>query len=145
MSDIHAPWCRAKHTNHEDAARRIADTYALHRMASDALGINNVGRFFASALQDGSTDGVLYDSKQDAVRHQRHNEQFYTYIKIGLWFMNSCEAAVMLKTARMAYDAGLRFADPQSKSGGMDLIKRATVEDMRNLANGRVSNIILPY
>lgn len=145
MSTDHAQWCRNKSGNHEDAAKRIADQYMLHRLAADALGINNVGKFFAAALNDGTSDGVLYDSKRDAVRHQKHNEQFYTYIKIGLWSMNACEAAVMLRTARMVYDKGLRMADPDSRGGGREVIQRSSIEDVLALSRGRVRNIILPF
>ncbi len=142
----HAQWCRMKvFGNHEDAAKRIADTYSLHRIAADTLGLTNIGKFFAAALADGTTDGVLYDTKQDAVSHQKHNEQFYTFIKIGPWHMTACDAAVMLKVSRSAYDKGLRLADPQSRSGGRELIKRATIEDMRSLASGKASNLILPF
>lgn len=142
MSFEHEPWCQRKGFHHEDAAKRIADTYSLHRIAGDALGHSNMGRWFAASIQDGTTDNVLYDSKSDAVRHQHHNENRYTYIKIGPFAMTACSAAVMLKTARWAYESGLRMADPDDrKTGGVELIKRASIEDMRNLAFGRVSNI----
>lgn len=43
--------------------------------------------------------------------------------------MNVCEAEIVLKTHRMAYDAGFRLTDPDSVSGGRDIIPHVTVKD----------------
>jgi hypothetical protein len=64
---------------HEDAARRAADNVNMHYRA---IGWDAVGKFCAIALNDGSSDHVLYDTKQDAVKHQHHNEQWYCFAKI---------------------------------------------------------------
>lgn len=138
----HEPWCQAKLMGHEDAAKRIADEYNLHRIGDE---YGSIGKWIACALHDGRSDGVLYDSKPDAIRHQHHNEQWYTFIKINPHSMNACEAAVMLKTARNLYDAGLRLADPDDRHGGKEVIKRLTVEDQKAQAVGRNTNLILPY
>jgi hypothetical protein len=131
-----------KAIGHEDAAQRIADTYALHRLGA---GYGAIGKWFAAALHDGRSDNVLYDTKQEAVRFQHHNEQYFTFIKINPHTMNACEAAVMLKTARFAANHGMRLADPQSKTGGKDLIKRLTVEDQRAQSVGRNTNLTMPW
>jgi hypothetical protein len=139
----HAAWCRAKDRAHSDAAKRLADTYNLHRMA---LGHDAIGKWFAVALADGTGDGVVYDSKYDCVRHQNHNEQYYTFIKINPPSMSQCEADVMLRTARQLYDKGLRMSDPDHKHGGPDLITRLTVEDQLAVANrGVAQNLIMPW
>jgi len=138
----HEPWCSSKAFRHEDAARRIADTYALHRLGA---GLNAVGKWFASRLNDGTTDNTLYDSKQEAVRFQHGDEDYYTFIKINPHTMNACEAAVMLKTARFAADNGMRLADPRNKTGGKELIKRLTVEDQMAQAGGRNTNLTMPW
>lgn len=122
--------------DHSDAAKRIADTFSLHRLA-DPYG--NIGCWFAAALIDGSTDNVLYDSKQDAIAHQHHNENYYTYIQIVPSSMTACEAEIMLKIARMAYDGGVRRTDGDSR---MDLIRRLGWEDQTALSNGKVTNIL---
>src|SRR6266850_2689201 len=98
----HEPWCQAKRTDHDghmDASKRVRDEYLLHRLAaSDAM--ENVGKWIACRLDDGSSDHILYDTRSDAVRHHRNNANFYTYIKMVAPSMNACEAYVMLKIAR---------------------------------------------
>lgn len=120
---------------HSDAAKRISDIYNLHRLA-DPYG--NIGSWFASALTDGESDMVLYDSKQDAVKHQHHNENYYTYMQIVPSMMTPCEAEVMLKIARMAYDKGFRVTDGMSKR---DLIRRLGWEDQVALSKGIATNV----
>ena len=126
----HEPWCRFKVEGHSDAAKRLCDTYNLHRMV-DLHG--SIGKWFAAALQDSDSDGVLYDSKLEAVRHQKHNEQYYAFIKICPNSMNVCEAEVMVMTNRNLYKNGMRMSDPDHKHGGPSVIKRLMVEE--ELAN----------
>lgn len=137
----HEPWCQKKTKPHTDAAKKVCDTYNLHKMA-DPRG--SIGRWFACALADGETDGVLYDSKRDAVRHQHHNESRYTFLKVGPSSMNVCEAEVMLGTARQLYEKGLRMSDPDARNGGPDVIKRLMVEDQLNMLRGVASNLVIP-
>jgi hypothetical protein len=138
----HEAWCQQKAFNHSDAAKRVSDTYNLHRIA---LGYDAIGKWFGSALNDGRSDDTLYDSKRDCVVHQHHNEMYYTYTKIGPQSMNPCEAEVMLKTARSLYDKGLRLADPDHARGGLDVIKRLTVEDQLAQARGINTNLRMPW
>ena len=138
----HENWCQMKAFPHEDAAKRIADTYNLHRIG---MGDAAIGRWFAARLVDGTSDQTLYDSKPDAVRHQHHDEHYYTYICINPGDMSACAAAVMLKTARAAYDHGFRLADPDHKKGGREIIKRVSVEDQMAQSRGRNTNLIMPW
>jgi hypothetical protein len=119
----------------------MSDDYNLHRIA---LGYDAIGKWFASALADGVSDRVLYDSKRDCVIHQHHNEQYYSYVKIGPQGMNPCEAEVMLKTARSLYDKGMRLTDPDDARGGLDVIKRLTVEDQMAQIKGKNTNLVMP-
>jgi hypothetical protein len=65
----------------EDAAKRLSDTVSLHMMAAiDRL--DPVNRWCAFKLEDGSSDGALYDSKDDAIRHQKGDTKQYCYLKI---------------------------------------------------------------
>lgn len=137
----HEPWCRHKALGHSDAAKRIVDTYNLHRLGG---GYDAIGKWFASALSDGRSDSVLYDSKLDCVKHQHHNEMYYAYTKIIPGSMNICEAEVMLKTTRNLYDKGLRVADPDHRRGGLDVIKRLSVEDQLAQSRGINTNLTLP-
>lgn len=130
---------RARRTpfgDHSDAAKRASDAYRLHKAA---LGQLAVGRFLAVALADGSSDGVLYDTKRDAVRHQHHNEQMYAFICINPGDLNPCEAEEFLALNRMFYDRGIRLSDPDHAAGGREVIQRVTVEDQRSLARSIAS------
>lgn len=136
---MHNPRCprenRTPLGDHSDAAKKIADTYNMHR-AADPYGC--IGYWIACALIDGQTDNVLYDSKRDAIRHQHHNENYYTFIQIVPSTMTPCESEVMLKVARMLYNAGGRISDGYSRH---DLIKRLGWEDQLALAKGIASNV----
>lgn len=122
--------------DHSDAAKRISDIYTMHRVA-DPYG--NIGSWFAAALSDGTSDMVLYDSKRDAIRHQHHNENWYTFIQIVPSMMTPCEAEVMLKISRMMYDKGWRITDGMSK---YDLIRRLGWEDQIAMSKGIVTNVV---
>ena len=136
---MHNPRCPRENRNglnlHSDAAKRVVDVYNMHRVA-DPYGC--IGFWIACALADGSSDNVLYETKRDAINHQHHNENFYTFIQIVPSTMTECEAEVMLKVARMAYDKGMRVTDGLSKH---DLIIRLGWEDQLALANGIASNV----
>ncbi len=139
MNSVHQPHCPAENRSglnlHSDAAKRVVDIYNLHRLA-DPYG--NVGSWFAATLADGQSDMVLYDSKQEAIRHQHHNENYYTFVQIVPSMMTECEAEVMLKIARMIYDKGGRQSDGYSKH---DLIRRLGWEDQIAMSRGIVTNI----
>lgn len=143
MHDLNCP---SQDGPHSDAAKRTADTYNLHQAA---IGADAIGQWFAVALSDGDSDGELYETKRDAVRHQRHNEQRYAFVRIVPSSMSTCEASSFLATNRAAHDAGMRLADPDHRAGGRELIPRLTVEDERArvgalLGRCRPTNLILP-
>lgn len=136
------------HGEHSDAAKRLRDEYALHRL-TDPIG--NTGRWFAVALQDGSSDHVLYDTRRDAVTHQHHNEMYYAYIQIVPATMTLCDAESFLAAVRKIYDSGTRLTDRDHRAGGREVIARATQEDqyslIRSINRGgleRPSNLIIP-
>lgn len=126
-----------------DAAKRISDTYNLHRIGQP---IDSIGKWFAAKLNDGTSDDVLYDSKLDAVTHQRHNELYYAYFQIIPRNMEPREAEGLLRVYRQASKLNIRLADRDHPGGGMDIIKRSTQEDQYNqiaalFGKGRPSNI----
>lgn len=139
----HEPWCQKKYTSHSDAAKRLCDTYNLHYMVDGTY--NSIGKWFAAALADGSSDNTLYDDKLSAVTHQHHNESRYTFVKIVPSSMNVCEAEVMLGTARQLYNGGMRMADPDHKHGGPSVIKRLMAEDQLAMLRGVASNVKMPW
>jgi hypothetical protein len=83
-----------------------------------------VRSWVALRLEDGGSDGVLYLSKQDAIRHQAHEQlcAYFSYRTAPTGFGNARDAAVWLEFHRMAYDSGFRLADPDDSTGGPDLI-----------------------
>lgn len=142
------PAIRSPFGFHSDAAKRQSDTYRLHRTAQ---GIDAIGQFFASALADGTTDGVLYESKSAAVRHQHHDEQWYAFVCIGPGDWTPCEAEEFLFLQRMLYDRNIRLTDPDHARGGRQVVQRSTVEDQRSLVGSiasrgrlRPSNLVYP-
>lgn len=130
MTSQHSEGCEAAGRPHSDAARRVSDTYRLHRLAA---GMDAIGQWFAARLDDGTSDGVLYETRRDAVRHQHHNEQFYAFVAVGPWDTDVCEAETFIQMNRALYDAGLRLSDPDHARGGREVIQRATREDQRSL------------
>ena len=117
-----------RHGRHDDAAKRIADQYALHRIgAGDAA----VGKWFAVALADGRSDGVLYDSRGDAVRHQRHNEVRYWFVPITIGTLSVCDAQIVLAHHRATARQSAALLDRDHAAGGRQLITRLTAEDQR--------------
>lgn len=138
----HVPQCpMAAFDKHSDAAKRVCDTYNLHRLA---LGNDAIGKWFAARLIDGTTDNVVYDNKHDAVIHQGHNEQYYGFIAIGPAGANVCDMEIYLATLRKMYDAGMRLTDPNDARGGREVIKRATRKDQFAQSLGVSTNLILP-
>jgi hypothetical protein len=88
--------------------------------------------WIAVKLADGSTDGVLYDTRQDAVRHQAHEQQC-AYLNLGpvMGGMDINAAFAILKFHRDSYDAGYTFIDPEHPTGGMDIGMPIAMEDVR--------------
>ena len=136
----HTQWCRV--AVHSDAAKKIYETYNMHRLFA---GDNGIRKWFASSLADGSSDNVLYDYKAECVRHQKHNEHDYTFIQVVPTSMNECEAEVVLLSARTLSKRGFRLADPDHKHGGREVIKRLTVEDQLAQIAGRNTNLVMPW
>ena len=93
--------------------------------ATQGLVDGKVGRWIAARLSDGSTDGVYYDSRAEAVSHQLH-ESLCCYVIITPNGMNPQQAESILKFYRYAYNNGFRITDPQAP----DFILPTTNEDM---------------
>ena len=91
-----------------DAARRCADTItgllAEHKE-------NAFGKWVAVRLSDGGTDGIMYDTKQEAVRFQIH-EMLCAYVCILPTGMPIDDALDFLRINRKLYAAGMRISDP---------------------------------
>jgi len=106
-------------SNYSAAAWRFSEA------ATQGLVDGKVGRWIAARLSDGSTDGVYYDSRADAVRHQVH-ESLCCYVIVTPVGMTPKQAESVLKFYRWAYDNGHRILDPEQP----DYILPTTNEDM---------------
>lgn len=107
-----------------DAAKRIADTYMLHRIADP---IGNLGQFFAARLSDGTTNNNMYPSmaaaRADLSRHDDENR--WMYIQIVPSNLSVRDASILLATNRKLHDAGFRVSD----TDGRTMIPRIGRED----------------
>jgi hypothetical protein len=88
-----------------DIGRRAADNINLHVIGK------NVNKWVALRLLDGSSDGIPYDSRRDAIVHQLHEQQC-CYIKVTLDGITPTDALRFILVNRALYDAGFRLADP---------------------------------
>lgn len=86
-----------------DYARRCSDEVNLHAT------LGNYGRFVAVRLSDGGTDGVLYDTREDAIKHQLHPEYCF-YLLVPPGGMTPLEAQVCIEFKRQAFEAGWNMA-----------------------------------
>lgn len=135
----HQHYCRI--LDHSDPAKRIHDTYMMHRLADP---IGNIGRWFAVAIADGTTDNVLYDTRGDAIRHQHHNEFYYAYVQIVPSQMSICDAEIFLSGVRKTYQARKSLMDRDHAHGGMEIIPRLSIEDQRSQIAGKPTNLVIP-
>jgi hypothetical protein len=140
----HEPGCDYGRREHGDAAKRIADTYNLHRIAGSGLGLDNIGKVFAVALNDGTSDGELYPDMKTAIRFQRHNAKWYAYLRVGREAMTECNAASLLKLHRDADKHGLKFVDRDDPSYGNEIIPRLTVEDHQRMTKALAAGTWIP-
>lgn len=90
-----------------DRGRRLSD----HVNAARSIG--GEGRWIAARLSDGGTDGTVYDSKSDAVRHQLDETQC-AYLTVPPAPMPPHEATAYLELHERMYASGYRLQDPDT-------------------------------
>lgn len=107
-----------------ECGKRMSDAINMYRTNMPWEFVSD--KWMAFRLSDGTSDGVLYDSKRDAVRHQVH-EMLCCYIAFVnlMGGANAYGCAVMLNFTRDAYDAGFRLPDPDDVHGGRDVAPTA--------------------
>ena len=115
-----------------DAAKRLSDiinslvvVYPLDVLTHSWIAVR---------LSDGGYDGVLYDSRRDAVRHQKYEKECaYVQLTAVMGGMPVKEAFAFLDYYRGVYATpGASLPDPEAPNGGTDLITPLTIEDMRS-------------
>lgn len=91
----------------EVEARRFAELVALHQLAlsTDEL---IAGRYIAVRLADGGSDGVAYDTRAQAIEHQRNSPSRCAYFRIPLERVTARTCDVLLWYVRKCYDSGAR-------------------------------------
>lgn len=112
-----------------DAAKRAADTINGQLALCRPWYLSN--KWMAFRLSDGSSDGVLYDSKRDAVKHQSDEFLcFYVSFRNCAMGTNAREVAMWLVMHRQAYDKGYRFVDPDHAYGGASVLLTTPLRDL---------------
>ena len=101
---------------YSDESRRLTDA---HNLALAVHGKSAIGRFIACRMSDGSSDGTLYDTRTDAVRHQLHEQQC-AYVCVQDAPMSYREGSGYLNYVRAVYDAGFRMPDPANGGGEIE-------------------------
>ena len=104
-----------------DAARKMSDAINSRLTFSNPIEIAHC--YMAFKLQDGSTDGNLYDSKADAIRHVSDYRYWAFFcFRNALGGANPKDCQLFLDIHRHAYENGGQLADPDDVSGGPDAI-----------------------
>lgn len=97
-----------------DAAKRLSDAINLH---IHAQGTDAFFKIVAFRLEDGSSDGALYDDRDDAIRHTRSKPGTWGYAQVHPTGSTPREAEAALRWARFTfYQLGVRIesaADPE--------------------------------
>lgn len=92
-----------------DEGRRLSDAVTL------ALSVGGVGCWVAARLSDGGTDGNVYDTRADAIRHQLHEDQC-CYLIIPPTGMPPAEASAYIAFNRRRVAAGMKMVDPEQQA-----------------------------
>lgn len=89
---------------YSDAAMRMSDILNQAVLTEGAC-----GRVIAIRLADGSSDGDIYDTRADAIRHQHGNETLCDYVVIKPTAYSPGDCQARLEFTRAQYDAGWRW------------------------------------
>jgi len=91
-----------------------------------------VRSWIAFRLEDGGSDGTLYDSKIDAIRNQAYEQQcaYFSYRGSPNGFASARDAAIWLEYHRHIYSNGGRLVDPDDAHGGPDIIMPTAEEQV---------------
>lgn len=115
-----------------DRARRCSEAVTLALLGQ---GRGVINKWVAVRLSDGRTDGVVYDTKADAIKHQLHETQC-AYVCIPPEGMTERQAATYLRFTEGLYDAGYHLADPATHMQ-MPRSREAIAPTLRAIKRGR--------
>lgn len=113
-----------------DAGKRAFDIVRSYCVFVDYE--ERVRSWVAIRLEDGGSDGTLYLSKQDAIRHQSHEQScaYFSYRGSPEGFASAKDAAIWLEYHRHIYANGGRLVDPDDAHGGPDIIMPTAEEQL---------------
>lgn len=113
-----------------DAARRAYDM--VNGLVHFTTWEHRIRCWVVIKLSDGSSDGILYESRRDAVRHQLDERTcaYFSFRNSPNGFSSQTDAQLYLDYHRMAYDQGFRLPDPDASCGGPELIMPTTREQL---------------
>ena len=94
----------------KDAAQRISDCVNLHLVVAKDIMEEAVGMWCAFKLEDGSSDGNLYPSKEIAIDHQKGIAKNYFYMKITPDGIRPQDALRLLRINRLPH---INTIDPE--------------------------------
>lgn len=107
-------------------------------------GFSNVAhKTIAINLGTGDYDGTLYDTKRDAVRHQK-NEFLCMYLQFRSMRggVTPEEMARVIQVHRQAYANGFRLPDPDDKYGGPELLIDTPTNDVFRMMMRDIENLL---
>ena len=133
MSKVSGPLYSDEYKEFIDAGKRASDI--INGLITAHPWDDIKDKFVAIRIGDGSSDGVIYDTKADAVRHQSHEQQCaYVGFRNLVGGATPKEMAIYLKFNRDAYKAGMRLIDPDNQRNPVQdlLIPAKGYDEMRN-------------
>ena len=118
----------------DDTAKRAYDNVRLLAEFNDYDTRVKQSPYVAIRLSDGGTDHRLYDTKQDAIKHQLHETlcAYFSFRNAPAGFASYKDAAIYLAWNRATYDAGMRMVDPDHHAGGRDVAMPTVREHLGN-------------
>lgn len=115
-----------------DAAKRISATVNAQAVAQPFEVL--VRSWMAFKLSDGTSDGVLYDSRADAIAHQSDERTcLYLCLREAPGGMLPMQARALIRFHRMVYDAGGRVTHPSDRQLIMPLANEDLMSQYRRL------------
>lgn len=97
-----------------DAARRMSGTInSILAFTTDWWGLRS--RWLAFRLQDGSYDGAVYDTREDAIRHQSDPSlcAFFGF-RTAMGGANPRDCQIFLNVHRQARESNLQLSEPEA-------------------------------
>jgi hypothetical protein len=120
-ADGHVTGVRSAGGGHSDAAKRLSDTYTLHKTAGTIRG------WIAVRYADGTGGQVVYDTRGEAVKDCWPWEDQFFYCSLAERSMTVCAAESVLRYRRVM--AEMERPDRDMRGGGLEVIPRLANED----------------